>query len=149
MAVRTFTAPTPILSSVAAFPIKMPIQGDAHGSSQASKSSEKSASDAVNQFGEEAKNPLGSQQPTTQPGITYSHQDKLPTLPIPDLEATLKKYIDTLKPLQSHKEARDTANAVEEFLKGDGPELQEKLRKYAEGRSSYIEQFCKHCLFLI
>ena len=30
-----------------------------------------------------------------------------------------------------------------EFLRTDGPELQEKLKGYAQGKSSYIEQFCE------
>lgn len=33
-------------------------------------------------------------------GITYAQQDQLKKLPIPELEDTLKKYIDSLKPLQ-------------------------------------------------
>lgn len=35
---------------------------------------------------------------------------------------------------------------MREFLKTDGPELHERLKKYASGKSSYIEQFCK-CFF--
>ena len=83
------------------------------------------------------------QKPEGKQGVTYAHQDKLPKLPIPELESTCKKYLDVLKPLQNHREHRDTVAAVEEFLKHDGPVLQERLKKYATGKSSYIEQFCK------
>ena len=83
------------------------------------------------------------QKPKLKQGVTYAHQDKLPKLPIPELESTCKKYIDVLKPLQTHHEHRETVAAVEEFLKHDGPVLQERLKKYATGKSSYIEQFCK------
>ncbi|MCJ1319344.1 hypothetical protein MMC15_004680 [Xylographa vitiligo] len=76
-----------------------------------------------------------------KPGITYAGQDKLPKLPIPELEDTCKRYSDALRPLQSHREQRETEIAVQEFLKRDGPVLQEKLKKYATGKSSYIEQF--------
>lgn len=75
-------------------------------------------------------------------GVTYAHQDYLPKLPIPDLERTCERYLAALKPLQSPREHADTRHAVHEFLKGEGPELNEKLKKYAEGRTSYIEQFC-------
>lgn len=75
-------------------------------------------------------------------GITFAHQDKLPKLPIPELESTLQKYLAVLRPLQTTREHAETRIAVEEFLRQDGPELQEKLRSYAEGRTSYIEQFC-------
>ncbi|KAF3766315.1 hypothetical protein M406DRAFT_290756 [Cryphonectria parasitica EP155] len=75
------------------------------------------------------------------PGITFAHQDKLAKLPIPDLAATCAKYLRALKPLQSPREHSDTRHAVQELLKNEGPELQEKLKKYAEGQTSYIEQF--------
>ncbi|KAL2020144.1 hypothetical protein VTK56DRAFT_8749 [Thermocarpiscus australiensis] len=74
-------------------------------------------------------------------GVTYAHQDKLPKLPIPDLERTCERYLRALKPLQSPREHAETRHAVQEFLKSEGPELNEKLKKYAEGRTSYIEQF--------
>lgn len=76
-------------------------------------------------------------------GVTYAHQDSLPKLPIPDLEASCDKYLTALKPLQSPREHAETKRAVEAFLRNEGPELNEKLRKYAEARTSYIEQFCK------
>lgn len=75
-------------------------------------------------------------------GITFSSQDKLPKLPIPELEASCKRYLEALKPLQSAREHAETQHAVNEFLKSDGPELQEKLKTYAQGKTSYIEQFC-------
>ncbi|CAJ0545672.1 Ff.00g091450.m01.CDS01 [Fusarium sp. VM40] len=74
-------------------------------------------------------------------GITFSSQDKLPKLPIPELEASCKRYLEALKPLQSAREHAETQHAVNEFLKSDGPELQEKLKTYAQGKTSYIEQF--------
>ncbi|KAK3683844.1 Choline/Carnitine o-acyltransferase-domain-containing protein [Podospora appendiculata] len=74
-------------------------------------------------------------------GVTFAHQDKLPKLPIPDLDSTCQRYLNALKPLQSPREHGETRNAVQEFLRGEGPELNEKLKKYAEGRTSYIEQF--------
>lgn len=75
-------------------------------------------------------------------GVTYASQDKLPKLPIPDLDKSCKKYLASLRPLQSAREHAETEAAVQEFLRAEGPELQEKLKKYATGRSSYIEQFC-------
>ncbi|KAI0602267.1 choline/Carnitine O-acyltransferase [Biscogniauxia sp. FL1348] len=74
-------------------------------------------------------------------GITFAGQDSLPKLPIPDLESSCKKYLAALRPLQGPREHAETKLAVQEFLSTDGPELQEKLQKYAEGKTSYIEQF--------
>lgn len=75
-------------------------------------------------------------------GITFAAQETLPKLPIPDLDDTCKKYIDALRPLQNKREQEATATAVQEFLESDGPELQARLKKYAAGKISYIEQFC-------
>ncbi|KAI3340457.1 Choline/Carnitine o-acyltransferase-domain-containing protein [Ustulina deusta] len=74
-------------------------------------------------------------------GITFSAQDNLPKLPIPDLESSCRKYLAALRPLQGPRERAETRLAVEEFLRSDGPDLQEKLQKYALGKSSFIEQF--------
>lgn len=79
----------------------------------------------------------------TEAGITFAAQDKLPKLPIPELENTCARYLEALKPLQTPREHGETQNAVEEFLRQDGPDLQERLKAYAQGKTSYIEQFCK------
>lgn len=89
------------------------------------------------------KDPLASHQPKVEHGITFAAQDKLPKLPIPDLDSSLSKYLAALKPLQSPREHGETQQAVEEFLRAEGPELQERLKRYATGKTSYIEQFCK------
>ncbi|KAJ4369741.1 carnitine O-acetyltransferase yat1 [Neocucurbitaria cava] len=104
--------------------------------------SEASARESTQSFPSEAKSPLASHtNPNSKPGITFAHQDKLPKLPIPELDSSCKKYIAALKPLQSPKEHSDTVLSINEFLKSDGPILQEKLKKYASGKSNYIEQF--------
>lgn len=75
-------------------------------------------------------------------GITFAAQDKLPKLPIPDLASTCDKYLEALRPLQTLRERAETEHAVRDFLSTDGPDLQEKLKRYAQGKTSYIEQFC-------
>lgn len=85
-------------------------------------------------------------QPSASGGVTFAHQDKLPKLPIPELEKTCQKYLSVLRPLQTSREHAETRHAVDEFLRQEGPELQEKLKSYAEGRTSYIEQFCEYYL---
>ncbi|KAK2837001.1 hypothetical protein FQN49_006505 [Arthroderma sp. PD_2] len=67
-------------------------------------------------------------------GITFANQDSLPKLPIPDLESTCAKYLETLAPLQSTSEHEATKAAVNEFMAAEGPELQEKLKKYATSK---------------
>ena len=88
------------------------------------------------------KDQSASDEPKQKPGITFAAQDQLARLPIPELRDTCRKYLEVLKPLQSNRQQNDTAAAVEEFLKSEGPELQARLKKYATGKTSYIEQFC-------
>lgn len=104
--------------------------------------SEASAKESAQSFPSEAKSPLASHtNPNSKPGITFAHQDKLPQLPIPDLDGSCKKYLASLKPLQSPKEHSDSVQSINEFLRSDGPVLQDKLKKYASGKANYIEQF--------
>ncbi|KXH42205.1 choline/Carnitine O-acyltransferase [Colletotrichum nymphaeae SA-01] len=74
-------------------------------------------------------------------GVTFAAQEKLKHLPIPELEATAQKYLIALKPLQSAREHSETKQALQDFLKHDGQALQEKLKTYAQDKTSYIEQF--------
>lgn len=80
-------------------------------------------------------------------GLTFANQDSLPKLPIPDLEDTCRRHLDALMALQGPREHEESKAAVAEFLKTDGPSLQEKLKNYATSKTSYIEQFCE-CLLI-
>ncbi|KAK5743642.1 carnitine O-acetyltransferase yat1 [Elasticomyces elasticus] len=104
--------------------------------------SEANAKEATQSFSKDKLAPFASHtNPESKPGVTFAAQDKLPKLPIPDLEATCKKYMAALDPLQTAREHADTERAVHDFLQAEGPDLQEKLKQYATGQSSYIEQF--------
>ncbi|KAF2180262.1 carnitine acetyl transferas-like protein [Zopfia rhizophila CBS 207.26] len=104
--------------------------------------SEAAAKESQQSFSPEAKNPLAFHTNSdSKPGVTFASQDTLPKLPIPELDSSCKKYLAALKPLQSPKEHHDTIMSVQDFLKADGPALQDKLQKYATGRANYIEQF--------
>ncbi|KJZ75100.1 hypothetical protein HIM_05586 [Hirsutella minnesotensis 3608] len=93
----------------------------------------------LNLTGPYTRVPMASQNKSG--GITFAAQDDLPKLPIPDLEATCNKYVAALSPLQSPREHAETRHAVHDFLKTDGLDLQEKLKRYAHDKTSYIEQF--------
>ena len=56
---------------------------------------------------------------------TYKNQTTLSKLPIPDLPATLEKYLATVKPIQQQQHHQKTIEAVAEFRKTDAPRLQE------------------------
>lgn len=140
MAVRTFTQPSSLNESLAAGFLPKMSTTEVNVTTR----SETAAKDSHQSFSPEAKDPLASHtNPESKPGITFAAQDKLPKLPIPDLDSSCKKYLAALKPLQSSKEHHDTISSIHDFLKSDGPALQEKLNNYAAGRANYIEQFCK------
>lgn len=141
MAVRTFHPATPTLSKTASLSDKalfgtMPERNGAQRSPEAAKK-------ATEAFPANERDPLHSHRTQAKQGITFAAQENLPTLPIPDLDNSLSKFLEALKPLQSPKERSDSELAVQEFSKRDGPDLQEKLKKYAAGKANYIEQFCK------
>lgn len=75
-------------------------------------------------------------------GLTFANQDSLPKLPVPELEKTCNRYLESLSALQSPREQEETKAAVQDFLRTDGPVLQEKLKNYASSKTSFIEQFC-------
>ncbi len=132
--VRTFTMPKSLNESLAD-----PAQ--AQPAADGGRSLDK-AKETAKEFSKDQREPLARNQFENKPGITFAAQDRLPKLPIPELDSTLKKYLEALKPLQGAREHSDTKQAVEEFQRTDGPELQERLKKYATGKTSYIEQFC-------
>ena len=131
MTARTFAMPKSLNESLAntQTPVSDPVWSSPKSTQQSYSASQ--------------REPLASHGVKHKPGITFAAEDRLPRLPIPELENTLKKYQDVLRPLQSKREQEDTAAAAKDFLKGEGPELQSRLKKYATGKTSYIEQFCE------
>ena len=136
MTARTFTMPKSLNESLAT---TQPPVSDPSNSNSDPKSTPKDVQDS---YAQGQKEPLASHGVKEKPGITFAAQDSLAKLPIPELEGTLKRYQNALKPLQGRKEQIDTAAAAEAFLRGEGTELQARLKKYATGKTSYIEQFC-------
>ena len=122
--------------------------------------SETKAREAAQRFSNEQKNPLAANAEANvqakanllsengasdgRPnGITFAAQDSLPKLPIPELDSTCERYLAALIPLQTSQEHADSEKAVQEFLRSEGPEMQQKLKEYSREKGSYIEQFCR------
>lgn len=89
----------------------------------------------------------------TPDSATYRHQHTLPHLPIPTIEATAQKYLDSTRPFLSDlspsapvasdahptKEYERTKAAVKEFV--ESPlvrELQQRLQEHAKGKDSWL-----------
>jgi carnitine O-acetyltransferase len=139
---RLFTAPQPLDTQ-----LKARSRQDSIIMASDHKRSMANAKEITQDFDKAKQEPLAaSKDKESKPGITFAAQDSLPKLPIPNLEDTARRYLQALDPLQTAREHADSERAVTEFLNTDGPALQEKLKGYAEGKSSYIEQFCKYSL---
>ncbi|CAL1705975.1 unnamed protein product [Somion occarium] len=86
-------------------------------------------------------NPITKFEANPPTSRTFTRQQELPKLPIPPLEETLNRYLRALEGLQDPEAHETTKKSVEEFLNGEGPMIQERLKKWAESKASYIEDF--------
>lgn len=68
---------------------------------------------------------------------TFQASKNLPTLPIPPLEDTCHRYLRALEGLQEPDEHARTKKAVEEFLNGDGPRIQGRLKSWAANKARW------------
>lgn len=140
LAVRYFCAPKPLGMAMDAPPAQHRLEPKIQPSS--CSTDEKDGADSAEKRTTANPDAAGSDESSRKKGMTFANQDLLPKLPIPELEDTCRKYLDALAPLQTSREHEETKAAVQDFLKSDGPMLQEKLKAYASSKTSYIEQFC-------
>ena len=121
------------------------------------------ANGRLSQFGFGARRIATSSTPTTMyppanwkakaplslPGPTFAAQARLPKLPVPELEQTLRKLKDSLKPIAHHVEEYDAAVAkVDHFAKGLGPKLHERLLKRREETDHWLEEWWDNDAYL-
>lgn len=71
-------------------------------------------------------------------GPTYAYQRSLPHLPVPSLNSTLSKYLETVQPHLTKEQYEKTNRVVEEFANGSiGKKLQERLELRAKDEKAY------------
>ncbi|MDG3084923.1 choline/carnitine O-acyltransferase [Vibrio hannami] len=65
---------------------------------------------------------------------TFSHQSKLPEMPVPELTITFKKLIEWAEPLLTESELNEAKIEVDKFLEpgGEGEKLQKNLIEWAQ-----------------
>ena len=75
------------------------------------------------------------------------HQSKLPRLPLPTLELTLQRYLESVKPLQTKKAHSRTISVVNSFLQNQGKTLHAELNErnqhslLTKESTSYVRPF--------
>ena len=72
---------------------------------------------------------------------TFSEDENLPSLPLPDIQHTLNRYLDSVRPFVSHEDFSNTYEIVKKFEQGPGLLLQSKLRKKAETEKNWVRSF--------
>ena len=62
------------------------------------------------------------------PRLTYSFQSSLPNLPVPRLESTVAKFLDSVKPILSATEHSRLQDLAETFIVNDGQKINQYLK---------------------
>jgi hypothetical protein len=71
---------------------------------------------------------------------TYSLQDSLPSLPVPDLNQSCSKFLQSVRPLLTDEEYAVSKNKLEDFRKKEGKDLHKKLWYYSLTVGNWIEK---------
>jgi carnitine O-palmitoyltransferase 1 len=76
----------------------------------------------------------------------YSYQSVLPTLPLPSLDDTLRKYLRSVRPLYNDKEYKRVEALAEEFKQTIGRKLQRYLWLKWLISTNYVNYLFKYYL---
>ena len=87
--------------------------------------------------------------PKSLPGPTFAAQAELPKLPVPELEQTLRKLKESLKPIAHSAAEYDVAvSKVDNFAQGLAPKLHERLMKRHDETDHWLEEWWDHDAYL-
>jgi carnitine O-acetyltransferase len=88
--------------------------------------------------------------PEALPGtITFAAQPNLPKLPVPDLQVTLTRLKESLKPIAwDNAEYVAVERKIDEFASGQGPELQARLLKRHDETKHWLEEWWDNAGYL-
>lgn len=69
---------------------------------------------------------------------TFTFDETLPSLPLPDLDKTLSRYYESLKPFASPDELRNSQIVIDDFRKGVGSKLHKSLQERAATQKNWL-----------
>lgn len=82
-------------------------------------------------------------------GLTYSKQEDMPSLPVPELKSTLDKYLKSIKPYcNSESDYEKQVQLCYQFLSNQGPTLQERLLSYSMERRNWMQEMWDSQIYL-
>lgn len=72
---------------------------------------------------------------------TFDFDDTLPPLPLPDLQYTLQRYYESIKPFGSPSELEESKKIISEFESGIGTQLNRKLKERAAIKKNWLDEW--------
>lgn len=69
---------------------------------------------------------------------TFTFDETLPALPLPDLEDTLNRYYESLKPFGSPDDLRNSQSVIDDFRLGVGSRLHKALKERAGKQKNWL-----------
>ncbi|XP_052246538.1 peroxisomal carnitine O-octanoyltransferase-like isoform X2 [Dreissena polymorpha] len=72
---------------------------------------------------------------------TFQYDSSLPSLPVPSLQHTLDRYLDSVRPHVTDAEFRQTEFLVQQFASGVGKDLHKQLVERANKHRNWLEQW--------
>eukprot|EP00293_Proteomonas_sulcata_P010653 CAMPEP_0184299254 /NCGR_PEP_ID=MMETSP1049-20130417/9893_1 /TAXON_ID=77928 /ORGANISM="Proteomonas sulcata, Strain CCMP704" /LENGTH=657 /DNA_ID=CAMNT_0026609627 /DNA_START=128 /DNA_END=2101 /DNA_ORIENTATION=+ len=86
---------------------------------------------------------MGQREP-----LLYSFQSAMPRLPVPSLEQTMQKYLESVKPILSEEELETSKVAWESFIKGEGKKFQKLLQLKSWVAGNYVSDWWEKYVYL-
>ncbi|KDO18882.1 hypothetical protein SPRG_15834 [Saprolegnia parasitica CBS 223.65] len=77
---------------------------------------------------------------------TYAHQADLPSLPVPDLQQTARKYLESIAPFVTKEELQHTTELMQDFVgpNGQAHALQEALLERAATERNWLAEWWEY-----
>lgn len=97
----------------------------------------------------EAKIALRNKLFVTNGPKTFEFDDELPALPVPDLEATLANYLESVSVVATKEEYEKTEIIVNNFKNGVGQQLQELLHERAKEKRNWVSDLYVAALLIL
>ncbi|XP_053679348.1 peroxisomal carnitine O-octanoyltransferase [Anopheles nili] len=72
---------------------------------------------------------------------TFCYDESCPRLPLPKLDHTLKRYLESVKPFGTAAELENTKQIIETFRKGVGAQLQKILEEKAACEKNWVDKW--------
>ena len=86
--------------------------------------------------------------PSVPENQTFYHDEKLPSLPVPEVKETIEKYLDSCRAILNDEDYEKTKKICQRFVEDDSVVLQEKLLERAAKRRNWLEQWWSEKVYL-